>query len=50
MLNTNHFAIEQLETRNETFWICVPYVGTCVVSIWGVKVYYPCIKYRWIWI
>jgi len=48
--NNNTFAIEQLEERNESFWVLVPYVTWCVRYVWGFPIYYLCIKYRWIWI
>lgn len=48
MLTNNDFAIEQLETRLETFCINVGYVGLCYKSVWGIRIPYPCIKYRWI--
>jgi len=50
MLTKNDFAVEQLENRLETLWICVPYVTTCSRTILWVKIYYPCIKWRWIWV
>lgn len=50
MLHNNNFAIEQLETRNESLWILIPYVAWCVKHVWGFAIYYPCIKYHWIWI
>lgn len=51
-MSTNHsnFAIEQLEERNETFWVYVPYVTMCVTYIGPFRIYYPCVRYRWIWI
>ena len=50
MLNTNDFAIEQLETRLETLWIYVPYITTCSKKVLWVTIYYPCLKWRWIWV
>jgi hypothetical protein len=50
MLNKNDFALEQLESRLEMLWIYVPYVATCKTTILWVTVYYPCIKWRWIWV
>jgi hypothetical protein len=50
MLHPNEFALEQLETRLETLWILVPYIGTCSKKVLWWTVYYPCLKYRWIWI
>jgi hypothetical protein len=50
MLNKNDFALEQLENRLEMLWIYVPYVATCSKKILWVTVYYPCIKWRWIWV
>ena len=50
MSSNNHFAIEQLEERNESFWVLVPYVTWCVRYVWGFPIYYLCIKYRWLWI
>ena len=50
MLNKNDFAIEQLENRLETLWIYVPYIGTCSQRVLWWTVYYPCLKWRWIWV
>lgn len=50
MLNTQDFAIEALETRLETLWLYLPYLGTCSKKIWFVTVYYPCIKWHWVWV
>ena len=41
---------EQLEERNESFWVLVPYVTWCVRYVWGFPIYFLCIKYRWLWI
>ena len=38
--NNNTFAIEQLEERNESFWVLVPYVTWCVRYVWGFPIYY----------
>lgn len=46
MSANKHFAIEALEERNETLFICFPYVAWCVKHVWGIPIYYPCIKYR----
>lgn len=46
MLQQNDFAIEQLETRLETFCIYVPYIGTCYKKVWFVTIPYPCTKFR----
>ena len=50
MLHKNDFAIEQLENRLETLWIYVPYVTTCYKTVWFVRIPYPCLKWRWIWV
>ena len=45
MLNKNDFALEQLETRLETLWIYVPYIGTCSNKVlWCVT--YPISTFR----
>lgn len=46
MLNTQDFAIEQLEARLETFCITVPYPAICSKKVWFVTIYYPCTKFR----
>jgi hypothetical protein len=50
MMNKNDFALEQLEQRLETLWIYVPYIGTCSKKVLWWTVYYPCLKWRWIWV
>ena len=44
MLNTQDFAIEQLESRLDLFCIYVPYVGVCYKKVWFVTIAYPCWK------
>ena len=43
-MNTNDFAIEQLEERLEMFCITIRYLGTCYYSVWGIRIPYPCWK------
>ena len=50
MLHKNDFALEQLEERLETLWIYVPYWATCTKRVWIFTIYYPCLKWRWIWV
>ncbi len=45
-LNTEDFAIEQLEERLEMFCLYLPYVGTCYKKVWFITIPYPCIKFR----
>lgn len=48
-MNSNQtFALEQLEERNETFCIYVPYVSVCYKTVWFVRIPYPCVKYYWL--
>lgn len=46
MLHKNDFALEQLESRLETFCIYVPYLGSCRVCVGWFCFYVPCWKYR----
>jgi|GEM_PF-1054271 len=50
MVTKNDFALEQLENRLEMLWIYVPYVGTCSKKVLWWTVYYPCVKWRWLWV
>lgn len=50
MVTQNDFAMEQLENRLEMLWIYVPYIGTCSKKVLWWTVYYPCLKWRWIWV
>lgn len=47
-MNTNDFALEQLENRLETLCINGVYVSICYKYVWGIRIPYLCRKYYWV--